>query len=105
MTRIPRICPCPARRHIPPVGVTRPSVARREIGGRGHFVAGVFLLRLFHPRRERLLAYDPDRNRHEGVILPAQFGALSVIDTSARRLEPSLVDAAGNGVDLDPEGR
>ena len=44
-------------------------------------------------------------DRHEGVVLAAELRALAVIDAFVRRLEPILVEAAGNGVDLHAEGR
>ena len=57
-------------------------------------VAGIFLLRLIEPGCVILLADDVHHDRHEGVILAAQFRALAVICAFALGLEPGLVDAA-----------
>ncbi len=75
------------------------------MGGRHGVVAGVFLLRILDPGGESLLAHHPHRDRHEGVILAAQLRALAVIDALVRGLEPGLVDAARDRVDLDAERR
>ena len=45
-----------------------------------------------------------DLDRHEGMVLAAQFRALAVIDAFLGRLEPVFIEAAGNGVDLHAEG-
>ena len=52
-----------------------------------------------------LLADHAHFDRHEGVILAAQFRALAVVDALARRLEPGLVEPARDRVDLDAERR
>src|SRR5581483_12244934 len=65
----------------------------------------IFLLRRFDPGREFLVRYDPHRNRHIGVVLAAEFGTLAVINAGLAGLEPGLVQAARNGIDLDAEGR
>src|SRR6516165_9356537 len=105
MTRILRICPYPfaiTRRYTASSGG---RLHRRDIGRRHRFVPGVFLLRLLDPGGEGLLAHHADRDRHEGVILAAQLRALAVIDSLPGCLEPGLVDAPWNGVDLDAERR
>src|SRR6478752_9642262 len=87
---------------------------QRSSGGRLHrrndiareaVLAREFLLGLCNPGGKSLLAHHADRDRHESVVLAAQFRALAVIDALAVRLEPGLVEAAGNGVDLDAERR
>src|SRR5262249_32071032 len=76
---------------------------RGDRGRRRYFIPSVFLLCLFYPGGECLLAHGTDCNRHKGVVFAAQLRALTVIDTLPRRREPSLVDAPRNGVDLDAE--
>src|SRR5690606_41440988 len=44
-------------------------------------------------------------NRHEGVVLAAQFGTLAVIETLLLGLEPDLVDPAGHRIGLYAETR
>lgn len=66
-------------------------------------VTGEFLLRLADLCGEVAVAYDPHRNGHERVVLAAEFGTLTVEHPYARRLEPSLIDAARNCIDLDVE--
>src|ERR1700738_1899592 len=63
---------------------------RRDIGRRRPVVTRVFLLGVLDPGRIGLLIHDAHRDRHEGVVLAAQFRALSVIHALARRLEPGL---------------
>src|SRR5262245_66496901 len=66
-----------------------------RLGGR-HLRRGrdcaVFLLGILEPSRERLLAHDPDGDRHEGMVATAQFGALAVVDALTRCLEPGFVE-------------
>src|ERR1700681_3936465 len=73
---------------------------RRAIGRRR-----VFLLGLLDPGVKRLLAHHAHRDRHESMIAAAQFRALTVEHPLDGGLEPGLVEAAGNGVDFDTEGR
>src|ERR1700676_3366519 len=75
--------------------------------GLGHRIipARVFLLGLFKPGIELVFAHDPDRDRHERVVLAAKFRTLPVIDPFPRGLEPGLVQPSRNGVDLDAERR
>src|SRR5258708_28470934 len=75
----------------------------RDIGRRRPVVTRVFLLGVLDPGRIGLLVHDAHRDRHEGVVLAAQFRALSVIHTLARRLEPGLVEPARDSVDLHAE--
>ena len=76
-----------------------PRCVRRSV-----LVAGrVFLLRRLDPFGEVAVVHDAHRNRHECVVLAAKLGALAVEHSLLRRLEPGVVDAAGNGVDLDAE--
>ena len=62
-------------------------------------------LDLLGPGIEVGLGNHMDLDRHEGVVLAAQFRALAVIDAVLRRLEPILVQPARNGIDLHAEGR
>src|ERR1700724_4295350 len=66
-------------------------------------VRGELLLRLLDPSSEFRLADHPDGDRHEGMILAAQLGALTVVPAFLGGLEPRLVQASRNGVDLDAE--
>src|SRR4051794_40689190 len=77
--------------------------ARRGVGIRR--VGCIFLLRGIDPGRKFLVAHHPHRDRHEGVILAAQFRALAVEHAGLGGLEPGLVEAARDRVDLDTEGR
>src|SRR5262245_66103515 len=90
MIRRPSTLPLSARGRLP-----------IRLGGR-HLRRGrdcaVFLLGIIEPRRERLLAHDPDRDRHERMVATAQLGALAVVHTFARCLEPGLVKTAGNRI-------
>ena len=55
------------------------------------------------PVVEHLLLHHAHGDRHEGVVLAAQLGALAEIDAFLHGLEPGRRDAAGNGIDLGPE--
>jgi len=68
----------------------------------GTISSGHISSRLLDPGGEGLLAHHPDRDRHVGVILAAQLGALAIIDAFPRRLEPGLVDAPGMASILMP---
>src|SRR5215211_2966720 len=83
----------------------RPTTDRGQRGGRTALVACVFLLRLVEPSGVVGVADDAHRDRHEGMILAAELGALTVIDAFPQSLEPGLVDAARDGIHLHPEGR
>src|SRR5437016_2299463 len=96
-------------RSLPPARLSssalfRLGAARRcDIGRRRPLVTREFLLGVLDPGLIGLLVHDAHRDRHEGVVLAAQFRALSVIHALARRLEPRLVEAARDRVDLDAE--
>src|SRR5271163_2404023 len=75
-------------------------VACRECG-RWRALETSALLFLGDPVVELRLADDVDRDRHEGVVLAAQLGALAVKQALACCLEPGVVETAGNRVDLD----
>src|SRR5918997_2002419 len=72
---------------LPARGELRPGARPREL-----------LLGLGEPGTVLRLAHDADRDRHEGVVHPAQLAALAVVDAFAIGLEPDLVEAARNGV-------
>src|SRR5258708_31822626 len=76
---------------------------RRDVGRGRTVVTRIFLLGVLDPGRIGLLVHDAHRDRHEGVILAAQFRALSVIHALARRLEPGLIEPARDSVDLHAE--
>jgi hypothetical protein len=58
------------------------------------------------PRLELLLSETTrTRDRHEGMVLAAQFGTLTVIDAFFAGVEPGLVQAARDRVDFDAECR
>ena len=57
------------------------------------------------PGGELRRRHDLDRDRHVAVAGAAQLGALAEIDARPVDLDPGLVEPAGVGVDLDPEGR
>src|ERR1700760_2788778 len=78
-------------------------ISSRSIGAARR--TGVFLLGVLDPGGKLLVAHDAHRDRHVGVVLAAELGALAIIHADLGRLEPGLVEAAGNGVDLDAEGR
>src|SRR5262245_3943200 len=82
-----------------------PSVRNTSRGhcGRTTAICCEFLLRLLDPGRVVFLAHYPYHYWHEGVILAAELGALSVIDAFPLRFEPGLVDPARDRVDLDAE--
>src|SRR5436309_1601340 len=91
---------CPLTRIAPQRSLRSRLHCRHDIV-REAVLAREFLLGLCHPGGKSLLAHHTDRDRHESMVLAAKFRALAVIDALARRLEPALVEAAGNGVDLD----
>src|SRR5690349_18779423 len=91
------VCPCP-KQSSPHSGACaspnaggrlspRRSPGRRDRSWRSGLVPGIFLLRRLEPRRKFALLHDPHRDRHEGVILAAQLGALAVKRALDRRLE------------------
>src|ERR1700752_1131580 len=80
-----------------------PLLLRRDrIGGRA-VIHCPLLLCLRQPSRIGLFADHANLDGHESVVLAAQFRTLPVVGALARRLEPGLVEAARDGVDLDPE--
>src|SRR5512143_1258737 len=89
---------CPSTLSLSPACSSLCS-ARRSHCSRTAVIGCVFLLRLFDPCGVLSLAYHTHHDRHEGVILAAQLGALAIIDAFALGLEPSLVDATGYRVD------
>src|SRR5262249_42307622 len=99
-----------SHRYCPSTSSLSPAYPSVRSAGRGHCgrtaaIRCEFLLRLLDPGRVVLLVDHEHRYRHEGVILAAKFGALTVIDAFALRLEPGLVEPAGDCVDLYAERR
>src|SRR5205814_7976984 len=66
-------------------------------------VTGEFLLGGLDPGGEFLITHHQYGDRHEGVILATQLGALPVIFAFPGGLEPGLVEASRHRVDLDPK--
>ena len=62
-------------------------------------------LRLLGPGVIIGLLHHHHLDRHERMVLAAEFRALAVEHACPRGLEPVLVEAARNGVDLHAEGR
>src|SRR5215467_4268963 len=58
---------------------------------RGAIEPGILLL--LHPGGEFGVVHHPHCDRHEGVVLAAQFRALAVEAAFAGRLEPSVVES------------
>src|ERR1700722_13261904 len=52
-----------------------------------------------------LIVHDLHHDRHKGMVLAAQFRALTVINALLVSFEPSLIETAWDRVDLDAEGR
>src|SRR3712207_1380991 len=77
----------------------------RELERSGVFRGSITLLRLCEPSGILLLAHDTDFDGHIGVAVAAQLRALAEIYAFLLGLEPGLVQASGNGIDLDVEGR
>jgi hypothetical protein len=83
--------------------VTRYRAGGGKRRGRRTIEPGILLL-LRHPGGELGVVHHPHGDRHEGVVLAAQFRALAVEAAFTGRLEPGVVEPARHGVDLDPEG-
>jgi hypothetical protein len=94
--------------------VFNPSLFLLRERVRGRLEAGERLARLLgiagleqrlRPSGIFVFGHGADLDRHVGVVLAAELRALAVVDTFLLDLEPVLVEAAGDGVDLDAEGR
>src|ERR1700683_4530180 len=96
------VVPCLAAdcRRIETVSVRWHS-CRRDRGSRtGLVFSGGVRLR-GEPGGEVSVAHYPDSNGHERMVLAAQFGTLAVEHPLGCRLEPSLINTAGDSIDPD----
>src|SRR5918911_1247921 len=66
---------------------------------------GVLLLGVVEPSAVGILADNAHGDRHIRMSVAAQLGALAVVDALALGLEPHLVQAAWNRIDLEAERR
>src|SRR5581483_8065025 len=93
-------CSCPSTSSLSPALL---RATGRGYSGRTAVIRCVFLFRLLDPRGVLPLVHHADNDRHEGMVLAAEFRALTVICAFALGFEPCLVDASRDRVDLDAE--
>src|SRR3970040_2132336 len=86
------------------VSLMRSSPHRRSVAN-SVSTCGRLRLACGEPRLILALADDPDDDRHETVVHPAQLGALAAEHAFLQRFEPGLVDKARDRILLDAEIR